>query len=92
MSNATDQARSLAEAVRATCLDTARLGYERATLTGLCHAGAMAVSLDAIHSVNIERLMASERLDKAEALRPLSSSRPLQFFISWPRPGDRETR
>ena len=44
----------LVEAVRAACLKAARGGYEAASLSGLCHAGAMEASLDAIRRLDLE--------------------------------------
>jgi hypothetical protein len=44
----------LAEAVRDACLKAARDGYEAASLSGLCHSGAMEASLDAIQRLDLE--------------------------------------
>jgi hypothetical protein len=47
----------IAEAVRATCLQAAQQGYERAAADGLCDEGALEVALDAIRALNIESLL-----------------------------------
>lgn len=47
----------LAEAVRTACLKAAREGYASAALSGLCHEGAVEVSLDAIHSLDLEAVL-----------------------------------
>ncbi|MDE2234442.1 MAG: acetyltransferase [Gammaproteobacteria bacterium] len=44
----------LAAAVRAACMKAAREGYEAAALSGLCHAGAMEASLDAMQRLDLE--------------------------------------
>ena len=49
--------RRLAEAVRAACLEAAKKGYEEASQSGLCHEGAVEVSLDAIRMVDIKALL-----------------------------------
>ncbi len=47
----------LTEAVRTACLKAAREGYESAALSGLCHAGAVEVSLDAIRRLDLEAVV-----------------------------------
>ena len=47
----------LAEAVRTACMKAARDGYEAASLSGLCHTGAMEASLDAIQSLDLEAVV-----------------------------------
>ncbi|HTP09804.1 MAG TPA: hypothetical protein VMP08_16220, partial [Anaerolineae bacterium] len=47
----------IAQAVRAACLQAAQQGYERAAADGLCDEGALEVALDAIRSLDIDRLL-----------------------------------
>ncbi|MDE2196167.1 MAG: acetyltransferase [Gammaproteobacteria bacterium] len=47
----------MAAAVREACLTAARAGYERAAMAGLCHEGAMEVSLDAIRALDLDALL-----------------------------------
>jgi hypothetical protein len=47
----------VAKAIRATCLQAAQQGYERAAADGLCDEGALEVALDAIRSLDIEGLL-----------------------------------
>lgn len=47
----------LAEAVRAACLKAAREGYALAAMSGLCHEGAVEVSLDAIRRLDLEAVL-----------------------------------
>ncbi len=47
----------IAEAVRAACVQAAQQGYERASTDGLCDEGALEVALDAIRSLDLERLL-----------------------------------
>ncbi len=47
----------IAEAVRKACVQAARQGYERAAADGLCDEGALEVALDAIHSLDLEKLL-----------------------------------
>lgn len=47
----------IAEAVRQACLEAARQGYDSAALSGLCHEGAMEVSLDAIRALDLEKIL-----------------------------------
>lgn len=51
-----DAQRRLAEAVRQACLDAAREGFESASLSGLCHEGAVEAALDAIRALDLEKL------------------------------------
>jgi hypothetical protein len=55
----------LAEAVRRACLEAARKGYEDAAMSGICHEGAVELSLDAILGLDITPLLqASENSGK----------------------------
>ena len=47
----------LAEAVRRACLEAARKGYEDAAVSGLCHEGAVELSLDAIRALDVTPLL-----------------------------------
>ncbi len=47
----------IAEAVRKACIQAARQGYERAAADGLCDEGALEVALDAVHSLDLEKLL-----------------------------------
>lgn len=47
----------LSEAVRAACLKAARNGYEQASMSGLCHAGAMEAALDAMQALDLETMV-----------------------------------
>ncbi len=47
----------IAEAVRKACIQAAQQGYERAAADGLCDEGALEVALDAIHSLDLEKLL-----------------------------------
>jgi formiminotetrahydrofolate cyclodeaminase len=52
--HARDSARQLAEAVRKACLDAAIDGYERASISGLCHEGAWEAALSAIRTAALD--------------------------------------
>ncbi len=47
----------IAKAVREACVQAARQGYERAAADGLCDEGALEVALDAIYSLDLEKLL-----------------------------------
>lgn len=49
----------LAEAVRRACLEAARKGYEDAAIAGICHEGAVELSLDAIRGLDVAPLLQS---------------------------------
>jgi hypothetical protein len=48
----------LATAIRDACVQAAVAAYEDAAMSGLCHEGAWECAVDAIRSLNIERLLA----------------------------------
>ena len=50
-----EEARRLAEAVRAACLKAAQEGYEQAAASGLCHEGAVEASLGAVEHAGSRR-------------------------------------
>ncbi|OUC09245.1 hypothetical protein RY27_04080 [Litorilinea aerophila] len=54
----------LAEQVRQACIQAALEGYEMATLSGLCHEGAWEMAVDAMRSLNLQRLLQSGRADQ----------------------------
>jgi hypothetical protein len=60
------QARRLAEAVRTACLRAAHEAHEDAGVRGLCQEGRWEVALDAIRSIDLDRLLA----DLAAPLSP----------------------
>ncbi|MDE2090908.1 MAG: acetyltransferase [Gammaproteobacteria bacterium] len=47
----------LAEAVRQACLRAASEGYESASISGLCHEGAMEAAFDAIRRLDLETVL-----------------------------------
>ena len=47
----------IAEAIRTACLQAAQQGFERAATDGLCDEGALEVALDAIRSLDLEKLL-----------------------------------
>lgn len=49
----------LAEAVRRACLEAARKGYEDSAIAGICHEGAVELSLDAIRALDLTSLLQS---------------------------------
>lgn len=49
----------IAEAVRDACLVAARQGYESAGMSGLCHEGAMEMSLDSIRRMDVREVIAA---------------------------------
>ncbi|HEY1991325.1 MAG TPA: acetyltransferase [Gammaproteobacteria bacterium] len=53
-----DEARRLAEAVRAACLKAAKQGYEQAAASGLCHEGAVEASLGAVSMLDLKAVLA----------------------------------
>jgi len=57
----TEEARKLAEAVRAACLEAARQGYEQASASGLCHEGAVEASLGAVSMLDLEALLKEQK-------------------------------
>jgi hypothetical protein len=54
-----EDARRLAEAVRAACLTAAKEGYEQASASGLCHEGAVEASLGAVSMLDLKNLLAA---------------------------------
>jgi hypothetical protein len=54
-----EEARKLAEAVRAACLEAARQGYEQAAMSGLCHEGAVEASLGAVSTLDLKAVLAA---------------------------------
>ncbi len=47
----------IAQIVRAACLQAAQQGYERAAADGLCDEGALEVALDAIRSLDLDKIL-----------------------------------
>jgi hypothetical protein len=52
-----EEARNLAERVRAACLKAAKEGYEQASASGLCHEGAVEASLGAVSMLDLKALL-----------------------------------
>ncbi|HTX52771.1 MAG TPA: hypothetical protein VMD08_05140 [Candidatus Baltobacteraceae bacterium] len=50
------EARRLAQAVRAACIEVAIAGYERASADGLCEAGAWECAIEAIRALDLEAI------------------------------------
>ena len=59
-----EERRRLAEAVRDACLRAAKKGYEEAAQSGVCHEGAVEVSLDAIKMMDLKALLEALELGK----------------------------
>ncbi len=53
----TEEMLSLAERVRSACIEAALGGYERASLSGLCHEGAWEAAIDAVRQLDLEALV-----------------------------------
>lgn len=62
---ATDLAQQLIEAVRRACVDAAIDGYERASISGLCHEGAWEAAVSAIRMAALDGL--AERAVRADS-------------------------
>ncbi len=60
-----NEARQVAEAVRAACVRAALEGYEQAGMDGLCHEGAWEAALDAIRSMDLNAIVLSRNSDRA---------------------------
>jgi hypothetical protein len=59
MQDRQDLAQEIALAVRDACFQVATSRYEDASMSGLCHEGALEVALDAIRSLNVIPIVAS---------------------------------
>lgn len=57
--NDEDSKRRIAETVRKACLSAAQKAYEEAGISGLCEAGRWECALDAIRSLDLERVVLS---------------------------------
>jgi len=66
----TDAARTLAEQVRAACLQTALDAYEDAGLRGLCAEGRWECAVDALRSLSLSEIVA-----RSDA-KPVGGSEP----------------
>ena len=49
--------RSLADAIRATSVETVRSAYEEAGVRGLCAAGRLEVAIDAARTLDVEKIV-----------------------------------
>lgn len=47
----------IAEAVRAACVSAAQASYERAAADGLCDEGAWEVAIDAMRSIDVDKIV-----------------------------------
>lgn len=56
-----NERRRIAEAVRAACFQAAQEAYEQASISGLCHEGALEAALGAIRSLDTEPLLETEQ-------------------------------
>ena len=54
-----DLAEAVARAVRDACFRLAATRYEDASMSGLCHEGALEVALDAIRSLDVTPIVAA---------------------------------
>jgi len=59
-----EEAKKLAEAVRAACLKAAKAGYQQASASGLCHEGAVEASLGAVSMLDLKAVLAAPNLSK----------------------------
>lgn len=55
---ASDEALRMAEHVRAACIDAVMRGYEEARIAGLCHEGAWECAIGALHTLQLDGLLA----------------------------------
>lgn len=53
-----DTLHTVAEAVRAACLEAALDGYDRAGMSGLCEAGRWEMVVDALRSLDVDAVVA----------------------------------
>lgn len=56
-----NEQRRVAEAVREACFRVAQAEYEQAAMSGLCQEGALEAALGAIRSLDLEKILKSER-------------------------------
>ena len=54
-------------AVRDACVQAALAAYEDAAMSGLCHEGAWECAVDAMRSLNVERLIAQLQKERQHA-------------------------
>jgi hypothetical protein len=52
-----DKDRVLAEAVKLACIRAAQLGYEQASISGLCAEGALEAAIGAVRMVDVEEIV-----------------------------------
>jgi hypothetical protein len=52
-------ARHLALKIREACVQAALEGYEQAAMDGLCHEGAFEAAIDAMRSLDVDRILRS---------------------------------
>ncbi|HEU4856684.1 MAG TPA: hypothetical protein VFS86_05210 [Rhodanobacteraceae bacterium] len=68
-------AKAAAEAVRNACLQAALDGYERAGMGGLCEEGRWEMVVDAIRSLDVERVLAGLRESPEATGHPAAGGR-----------------
>jgi hypothetical protein len=57
MKDASEDRRRIAIAVRDACIEAAKQGYERATMSGLCEDGALEAALSAMQMLDIDAIV-----------------------------------
>jgi hypothetical protein len=67
---AVELARQLAESVRRACIEAALAGYERASISGLCHEGAWEAAVSAIRMVSVDALVEAAGFPQPQAPTP----------------------
>jgi len=61
-----DLTEAVARAVRDACFRLAATRYEDASMSGLCHEGALEVALDAIRSLDVAPIVAAVSQERRE--------------------------
>ena len=56
--------RELAERIRKKCIESARIGFLDASMSGLCTEGAMEAAISAMQSLDLDPLIKEEESDK----------------------------
>ncbi len=64
-----NEARQVAEAVRAACVRAALEGYEQAGMDGLCHEGAWEAAVDAIRALDLNAIVRDRVKETKDASR-----------------------
>ena len=61
MENRLNEELKLAEIIREACLQSAREGFQDASLSGLCSDGAIEAAISAIQKLNLEKIINQNR-------------------------------